>query len=250
MHLPAAMLMDLDDTIVSYSTYAGPCWKRVCEEAACGIPGADANELLRALNEARTWFWGDPDRHRANRQNMPRAYQRLIHHGLRTLGIDSWDLAGEIARSYHQAHQKTIKPFPGALETLRALRAGRVRMALVTNGGAEPQRDKIRRFNLAPFFDAILIEGEYGYGKPDIRIYADALRLLDAVPGETWMVGDNLEWEVAVPQKLGIYCVWYDAKREGLPHDSDIRPDRVIRSLPELLHTHIGASQWTASERN
>ena len=34
MDLPVAMLMDLDDTIVSYSTYAGPCWQRVCHDAA------------------------------------------------------------------------------------------------------------------------------------------------------------------------------------------------------------------------
>ena len=246
LRLPAAMLMDLDDTIVSYSTHAGPCWTRVCDEAAGGIDGVDADTLYRTLTEARTWFWADPDRHQANRQNAPLAYQRIVHHGLCRLGIERWD----IARSYHRARLKTMKPFPGALETLRVLRASRVRMALVTNGGAEPQRDKIRRFNLAPFFDAILIEGECGYGKPDVRIYTDALRLLDAAPDEAWMVGDNLEWEVAVPQKLGIYCIWNDAKGEGLPADSDVRPDRIIRALPELLHTRNGASQWTASERN
>lgn len=250
MDLPVAMLMDLDDTIVSYSTYAGPCWKRVCCNAAGRIEGVGAEELDRTLTEARTWFWADPERHRANRQNMPLAYQRVIHHGLRRLGIENWELAGTIAKSYERERGKTIKPFPGALETLRMLRAEGVRMALVTNGGAEPQREKVRRFNLAPFFDAILIEGECGYGKPDIRIYMDALRLLDAAPGDAWMVGDNLEWEVAVPQKLGIYCVWNDAKGAGLPENSGIRPDRIIRSLPDLLPSPIGDFQSTASERN
>lgn len=235
--LPVAMLMDLDDTIVSYSTYAGPCWKRVCYDVAARIEGVGGEELYRTLAEARTWFWADPDRHRANRQNMPLAIQRVVHHGLCRLGIENWELAGTIAESYERERGKTIKPFPGALETLRTLRAKRVRLALVTNGGGEPQREKILRFNLAPFFDAILIEGECGYGKPDVRIYKDALRLLDATPGDAWMVGDNLEWEVAAPQKLGIYCVWNDAKRVGLPKDSEIRPDRIIRSLPELLET-------------
>ena len=249
MNLPVAMLLDLDDTIVSYSTYAGPCWKRVCYDAAGRIDAADGEELYRALTESRTWFWGDPERHRANRQNMPLACQRVIHHGLRRLGIENWELAGTIAQSYERERGKTIRLFPGAVETLRTLRADGVRMALVTNGGAEPQREKIRRFNLAPFFDAILIEGERGYGKPDIRIYMDALRLLNARPGDAWMVGDNLEWEVAVPQKLGIYCVWNDAKGEGLPAGSGIRPDRIIGSLPELLQSRIGASPPTAQER-
>ena len=164
LRLPVAMLIDLDDTIISYSTYAEPCWKRVCHQAAGRIDRANAEELYRTLTEIRTWFWADPERHRANRQNMPLAYQRMVHHGLRRLGINDWELAGTIAQSYHRERKKTIKPFPGALETLRLLRANSVRTALVTNGGAEPQREKIRRFNLAPFFDAILIEGECGYG--------------------------------------------------------------------------------------
>ena len=242
LNLPVAMLMDLDDTIVSYSTYAGPCWKRVCHDAAGRIDGIDAETLYRTLAEARTWFWADPDRHRENHQNMPLAIQRVVHHGLRHLGIENWELAGTIAQSYERERGKTIKPFPGALETLRKLRKSGMRMALITNGGAEPQREKIRRFNLAPFFDAIFIEGECDYGKPDTRIYLDALRDLDAAPGDAWMVGDNLEWEVAVPQKLGIYCVWNDARGAGLPENSVIRPDRIIRSLPELLQTRIGAS--------
>jgi putative hydrolase of the HAD superfamily len=52
---------------------------------------------------------------------------------------------------------------------------------------------------------------------------------------DTWMVGDNLEWEVAAPQRLGIYAIWHDAYGTGLPPDSPIRPDRIIRALPELL---------------
>jgi hypothetical protein len=49
-------------------------------------------------------------------------------------------------------------------------------------------------------------------------------------------VGDNLEWEVAVPQKLGLYAVWHDPTGQGLPPDSTIQPDRTIYSLSELLN--------------
>jgi putative hydrolase of the HAD superfamily len=49
------------------------------------------------------------------------------------------------------------------------------------------------------------------------------------------MVGDNLEWEIAAPQRLGIYAIWYDGYATGLPSGCQVRPDRIIRSLPELL---------------
>jgi putative hydrolase of the HAD superfamily len=51
------------------------------------------------------------------------------------------------------------------------------------------------------------------------------------------MVGDNLEWEVAGPQRLGILGIWHDHLGDGLPADALARPDRIIRSLAELLPT-------------
>jgi FMN phosphatase YigB (HAD superfamily) len=54
-------------------------------------------------------------------------------------------------------------------------------------------------------------------------------------PDETWMVGDNLEWEIMTLQRLGIYAIWLDGYGVGLPRNSPIRPDRIIRRLSELL---------------
>ena len=49
------------------------------------------------------------------------------------------------------------------------------------------------------------------------------------------MVGDNLEWEVVLPQQIGIFAIWFDLAGKGLPESSTVHPDRIIRSLPELL---------------
>jgi putative hydrolase of the HAD superfamily len=83
-------------------------------------------------------------------------------------------------------------------------------------------------------FDLILIEGEVGFGKPDPRIYERALDALGVQPSETWMVGDNLEWDVLQPQKLGIYGIWIDARQKGLPSNFAERPKRIIQKLSEL----------------
>jgi putative hydrolase of the HAD superfamily len=37
------------------------------------------------------------------------------------------------------------------------------------------------------------------------------------------------------PQRLGIHAIWHDGYGVGLPPDCPIRPDRIIRALPELL---------------
>jgi putative hydrolase of the HAD superfamily len=125
--------------------------------------------------------------------------------------------------------------FPDAHATIDALRMHGVRLALITNGDGEGQRAKIARFDLGRRFDHIQIEGEHGFGKPEPRAYRHALATLGVVAAQTWMVGDNLEWEVAAPQRLGIHAIWYDAHGVGLPEGRSIRPDRVVRKLSELL---------------
>ena len=124
---------------------------------------------------------------------------------------------------------------PGAHDAIDALKAHGVNLALVTNGAAIDQRAKIERFGLAHRFDHIQIEGEHGFGKPEERAYLRAMQALGVAAPETWMVGDNLEWEVVAPQRLGIYAIWIDVHGDGLPAGSTVRPDRIIRSLPELL---------------
>src|SRR3972149_256866 len=71
----------------------------------------------------------------------------------------------DIANRYRDLREAGIRPFPGALETLTALRSRGVRLALVTNGSGLAQRAKIDRFRLGADFDCILIAGECGGGE-------------------------------------------------------------------------------------
>jgi putative hydrolase of the HAD superfamily len=125
--------------------------------------------------------------------------------------------------------------FPDAHATIDALRARGVKLALITNGDGAGQRAKIVRFELTHRFDHIQIEGEHGFGKPEPRAYVHAMETLGVAPHETWIVGDNLEWEVIAPQKLGLHTIWYNPHGDGLPEGHAARPDRIIRMLGELL---------------
>ena len=164
-----------------------------------------------------------------------RARRELIQGTLNRLGVNDPSLTDEMSDVFSASREDAVHPLPGAVETLQRLRDLGVRLALITNGEAEGQRRKVETFGLARFFECVLIEGEFGVGKPDERVYRHALDHLDAQPSEAWMVGDNLEWEVAAPQRLGLYSIWVDVTGAGLPEFADVRPDRIIQALPELL---------------
>ena len=80
-----------------------------------------------------------------------------------------------------------------------------------------------------------MIEGEFGAGKPEEVVYRHALESLRVEAATAWMVGDNLEWDVAAPQRLGLTGVWIDGPGQGLPAEAEVRPHRVIRRFAELV---------------
>ena len=153
--------------------------------------------------------------------------------------MSSWEWTGEsadeIADTFTAERDTHLKPFPGALDMLRTLKEPKLLLALITNEAGNPQRDKINRFGLDRYFDLILIEGEFGAGKPDPQVYTYALEQLDAQPQEAWMVGDHIEFDIGAPQQLGIFGIWINSAGGSPPATSKVEPDRVIRTLNELL---------------
>ena len=235
VNLPKALLVDLDDTILLYDAVAPEAWQQVCDRFAPRIPGLPAERLRAAIGEASDWYWSDPERNRSGRLNLPATRREIVSIAFESLDVSVSELVGELAEAYDEARTKLIAPSRGAIDTLRHLRGNGVKLALVTNGASQPQRSKIQRFNLAPLFDSILVEGEFGAGKPDPRVYLHSLDQIDARPSEAWMVGDNLEFDVGAPQKLGIKGIWVDWQAEGLPVTSAVKPDRIVNRISELV---------------
>jgi putative hydrolase of the HAD superfamily len=233
--LPKAILLDLDDTILALSDTSDPCWQSVCQRFATRIFGLTPERLFDSIKESIAWFWGDPQRGGRGRLNLKGARREILAGAFARLGIDAPDIANEIADTYTVERQEALHLFPGAVETLQHLREHGFRLALITNGSSESQRRKIDRFGLTSFFECIVIEGEFGVGKPDERVYRYALDQLNVEPEETWMIGDNLEGDIVTPQRLGITAIWVDRAGQGSPESIPARPDHVVRSLTELI---------------
>jgi len=233
---PRAILFDLDDTLLAGGRRPLILLQVAGEFAQAMAPVAPAR-LADRLEAALELFWSDPARHKAARFGIAAARRGVIGETFAAMGEPSLtpDLADRFAARFAACREELADLFPGARETVQTLRDRGVLLALVTNGDGETQRAKIERFELASLFDHIQIEGEHGFGKPEERAYLHAMQALGVQAHETWMVGDNLEWEVAAPQRLGIHAIWHDGFSQGLPAGAGVTPDRIIRSLSELL---------------
>lgn len=236
--LPRAMLIDMDDTILS--AYGRPeiAWNHIASEFADELAPVPPQQAATAVLTFARNFWATAEP--AWRLKLEEARRLCVKGGLAALAANghprlSDDLAVRIADRFNRYREEEMFVFPGAHEAIDELKALGVKLALVTNGAADTQRAKVERFEFAHRFDHVQIEGEHGFGKPEERAYLHAMEALGVNAGETWMIGDNLEWEVEAPQRLGIYAIWMDVHGDGLPEGSTVKPDRIIRSLTELV---------------
>ena len=234
---PRAILFDLDDTLISsYSSDRMEVWGEALAAVADRLGGRSLEAIIPAIENEARWFWSEPVRHKEGRLNIALARRRIVAGGLAKVGIDDAAVIDEVAERFHIGRERRTRLFDDAHHVLDAIKAAGFKLCLITNGEGAVQRAKVERFDLGHRFHHIQIEGEHPFGKPEPAAYAHALATLEASAAEAWIVGDNLEWEVAVPQRLGFgRAVWVDAHGRGLPKKTEIRPTHSVSLLRDIL---------------
>ena len=242
LRLPKAVFIDLDDTITTFDLTSAPAWRESTEWFVNTYePNFSVDELITKIQETKKWYWGDPERHKRGRENLVLARREVVMEALRRYAGDSYFEseeqivhAQEYAVLYMKLHNERIRPMDGAIEALDIMKNLGLRLAVVTNGIADTQREKLERFGLTERFEHIFIDTEIGYSKPDSRIFEYALDKMQVQPEAVWMIGDNIRWDVGGPQQIGITGVWINTKQVVIPEDYEIVPDLYCDALLEV----------------
>jgi putative hydrolase of the HAD superfamily len=233
--LPEAILFDMDETLLTNTIPIDASWREACETSAKRANNFKPEELEQQIKIVREWYWSDTERHRAGRLNLIGARTEVVKIALDKMGCSDEKMAAAIAADYSSLIDRSLDYFPDAEKTLRQLVKKGVKLALLTNGAGEAQQAKINRFGFSRYFPVRLIEGELGFGKPDRRVFEEALKILNIKSQQAWMVGDDLKRDIAGAQQAGIYAIWCDYENKGLPEGSNINPDKIIHDITELL---------------
>lgn len=138
---------------------------------------------------------------------------------------DAQALAKEGFEVFLEARHR-VDFFPDAATTLEAL-AQRYTLGALTNGNAD-----VRRLGVADYFSFALCAEDLGVGKPDTRLFNEALRLGKAQASTSVHVGDNPHDDIAGALQAGFKAVWYNPS--GVPWEGDVAPHGEIATLSEL----------------
>lgn len=138
---------------------------------------------------------------------------------------------------YDQSATDWIFIEPDVKPTLEILRARGLKLGLVSNTAwpAAAHDPDLRRFGILDLLPCRVYSCDFGWEKPDPRIFHAALDCLELKPDEAAFVGDFLQFDVAGAQAVGMKGIW--KRIEGRPagiDDHTIVPDATITRISEL----------------
>jgi putative hydrolase of the HAD superfamily len=132
----------------------------------------------------------------------------------------------------------TTRAMPGARETLAAICAAGVPMAVVSNAsfGAATIRHELAKHGLADDLAFVMVSSDYVVRKPNPLLFDAAATRLGVAPGDIWFVGDRLDTDVAGAQAAGMVTVWLRPPNVSLPGTADL----IVDSWTELRRAAVG----------
>ena len=110
-------------------------------------------------------------------------------------------------------------------------------MAILTDAHNGNALARLRKVDLARFFDHIISFDMTGCKKPAPDAFFLALELLQTLPSETLLIGDSLRRDIAPAQALGMITVYaaYGDRNVPTTTPTPCRPDYVLMDIGELV---------------
>lgn len=251
------IIFDLDDTLLYDQKSVKTAFEKTCEYAATkyDVEPAKLEESVREA--ARTLYqgyetydytvmiginpfeglWGtfdDPTPQFQKMKEIVPGYRAASWtNGLKAFGIEDATFGQELGERF--VAERKVSPFfyEDTFAVLDELK-GKYQLVLLTNGAPSLQNLKLEITpEIVPYFDHIVISGDFGKGKPDASIFEHVMEKAGVTKDNGIMVGDNLMTDILGSNRVGMRNVWIN--RENKPKNPDVTPTYEVTSLTEFL---------------
>lgn len=212
-----ACVFDAYGTLFDYASAAARC------RDALGDKLERVTSVWRDKQLQYTWLRAVQGRH----VDFWQVTGDALDYALETLGIADPPLRNRLMNLY-----LTLDAFPEVPETLKRLKMGGMKTAILSNGSPKMLDAAVKGANLADLIDAILSVEDVGVYKPHPKVYQLVVDRLGVAPSAIAFQSSNA-WDAYAASAFGMKVVWcnrYGQLRERLPG----APDQEVKSLAEL----------------
>lgn len=146
------------------------------------------------------------------------------------------ELSRNTALLFRAAGRYKLQLYDGVKEVLDMLRK-KYLLAAVSDGQKIWALPEIESAGLAGYFDPVIISSEYGFRKPDLRMFNMALQKLQIRPDETIYVGNDMFHDIYGAHQAGMKTVFFRSN-QGNHNFCGAEADYIIcdfRELPDAV---------------
>jgi|SRR5690625_910213 len=251
-----AVIFDLDDTLLWDHKSVSEAFKSTCQKATEKYdidPKQLEKNVRKHAEELYPTFetyefvsnigigtfegmWGEFQDEGENfqklRETVPAYRKQAWYKGLQDLDIEDEALAEQLSLTFPEERKKHVYLYDETLDVLNALK-GKYKLLMLTNGSPHLQHTKLSLSpELQPYFEHIVISGDFGSGKPSVEIFNYALSLLDVEKDEVVMVGDNPLTDILGASRVGIDSIWINHHNREL---TEVTPTYEVGRLKEIM---------------
>ena len=139
-----------------------------------------------------------------------------------------------LAEMHRAASCHRLQLYNGVEETIKQLLL-KYHLAIISDGQSAYAAPELNAVGLLGSFDPVIISGDFGFRKPDPRLFKSALTIMNIEPAEVLFVGNDTYRDIYGAQKLGIKTDFFRSN-QGQQEKEGVAPDYIIYNFPELLN--------------
>lgn len=116
--------------------------------------------------------------------------------------IDEGHLGFEAAQVFRSAAIRHLDVFPQSSRLLENLK--HMPMCIVSNGQRAFSEFELKFLGLYDYFDFVIFSSDFGYRKPDTRLFQTAVEWMGLEPWEVLSIGDQPNNDIHPPESIGM----------------------------------------------
>ena len=212
---PRAVLFDLDGTLLD--TIADLADAANLALAELGRPARTQDEIHSFVGKG-----------------IPHLVRRCMTEGTQATEAEIEHAVAVFRRHYARVNGVRTRIYPGVTDTLDAMRARGLRLAVVTNKAEAFTLPLLERMAIAHYFDTVISGDTLAVKKPDPAVVNLACERLGVSAAEALMIGDSANDALAAPGAgMPVLLVTYGYS-EGVPVDT-IECDGLLSNAFQAL---------------
>jgi putative hydrolase of the HAD superfamily len=146
-------------------------------------------------------------------------------------GINNPFLAESCCKLRRVLTRERFQLFPDTLPVLREMKREGYPLAMVSDAQKVYYFEEVRTLGLDQFFDHLIVSTQFGFKKPDPRLFTIACDLLEIPPAEAVYIGDSAEKDIKGPKEIGMQMILLNRNPEE--NRPDPGPDFSTKTLWE-----------------